>query len=73
MPSITSKPAPPHVKQWLLVVGATGLVSGAPIAVVWWLRSTGEISSAISDGARDQPLALRVAARARGLGEAPGL
>ena len=45
MPSTTSKPAPPHVKQWLLVVGATGLVSGAPIAVVWWLRASGIVSS----------------------------
>jgi HD domain len=37
----------PSVKQFAQVAVATLLVVGAPIAIVWWLRAAGAISSAI--------------------------
>jgi len=47
MSSSSHKIAPPPIKQWLLVAFATGVVSGGPIAVVWWLRASGTVSSVI--------------------------
>jgi hypothetical protein len=43
--SVSVKPA--VARQWLLVLAATALVSGCPILVVFWLRSTGMVSSAL--------------------------
>ena len=37
----------PSVKQLAQVVVATMLVAAAPIAIVWWLRASGTISSAV--------------------------
>jgi hypothetical protein len=37
----------PSVKQFAQVALATLLVAGCPIAIVWWLRASGTISSAI--------------------------
>jgi hypothetical protein len=43
---MTDQHATPTTKQWLQVVTATLLVAGCPIAVVWWLRASGTVSSA---------------------------
>ena len=43
--SVSVKPA--GARQWPLVLAATALVSGCPIVVVFWLRSTGVLSSAL--------------------------
>jgi hypothetical protein len=37
--------APRALKRWAHVATATLLVVGAPVAIVWWLRSSGAISS----------------------------
>jgi HD domain len=37
----------PPVQQWALVGTATLLVAVCPVAIVWWLRASGAISSAV--------------------------
>jgi hypothetical protein len=46
-PSRSSRRLPASIKQYAQVAGATLLVAGCPIAIVWWLRSSGTISSSI--------------------------
>ena len=36
----------PSIKLWAKVASATLLVAGCPVAIVWWLRASGTISSA---------------------------
>ncbi len=44
---LRSRPLAPSVKQIVQVVVATLLVAGCPVAIVWWLRASGTISSAV--------------------------
>jgi HD domain len=37
----------PSRKQWAQVLVATVLVSGCPVAIVWWLRASGAVSAAL--------------------------
>src|ERR1019366_2228427 len=37
----------PSIRQWGQVATATLLVAGCPVAIVWWLRASGTISSAV--------------------------
>jgi HD domain-containing protein len=37
----------PAAKQWAQVLGATLLVAGCPVAVVWWLRASSTITSPV--------------------------
>jgi hypothetical protein len=37
----------PSIRQWAQVATATLLVAGCPVAIVWWLRASGTISSAV--------------------------
>jgi HD domain len=46
-PILGSQPSAPSVKQFAQVAVATLLVAGAPIAIVWWLRASGTVSSAV--------------------------
>jgi HD domain len=46
-PILRSQHLAPSVKQFAQVVVATLLVAGCPLAVVWWLRVSGTISSAV--------------------------
>jgi HD-GYP domain-containing protein (c-di-GMP phosphodiesterase class II) len=44
---LRSRPLAPSIKQFVQVTLATLLVAGCPIAIVWWLRASGAISSAV--------------------------
>jgi hypothetical protein len=46
-PILRSQRLAPSVKQFAQVAIATLFVAGAPIAIVWWLRASGTISSAV--------------------------
>jgi hypothetical protein len=46
-PILRSQRLAPSVKQFAQVAVATLLVAGFPIAIVWWLRASGTISSAV--------------------------
>ncbi len=44
---LRSRQVAPSVKQFVQVAVATLLVAGCPVAIVWWLRASGAISSAV--------------------------
>jgi HD domain len=46
-PIPSSQRSAPSAKQFAQVAVATLLVAGAPIAIVWWLRVSGTVSSAV--------------------------
>jgi HD-GYP domain-containing protein (c-di-GMP phosphodiesterase class II) len=44
---LRSRALAPSVKQFAQVTVATLLVAGCPVAIVWWLRASGAVSSAL--------------------------
>lgn len=46
-PILSSQRLAPSVTQLAQVAAATLLVAGCPLAIVWWLRTSGTISSAV--------------------------
>jgi HD domain len=44
---VSSRGTAPPFRQWAQVATATVLVAVCPIAIVWWLRASGTISSAV--------------------------
>ncbi len=47
MQSTRTSPSAPTRKQWAQVLAATVLVSGCPVAAVWWLRASGAVGTAL--------------------------
>ena len=46
-PKVANALGAPSVKQWAQVMAATVLVVGGPVAVVWWLRASGMVTSPV--------------------------